>query len=82
MPFVALRLDEPPMVRRRLRPALHVDAFKVGVDEFALVKLGLAAVPIRVDVLIRAGDRVEADDFSCFGEAFLLHGRPLGVRFA
>ena len=30
--FVARRLDEPPMVHHCLRPALHVDAFEVGVD--------------------------------------------------
>ena len=70
------------MVRHRLRPALHVDAFEVGVDELALVELGLDAVPVRLDALVRAGGRVEADDFPCFGEAFLLLGRPLDARFA
>ncbi|KAM3206963.1 hypothetical protein ACQJBY_062257 [Aegilops geniculata] len=82
MPFVARHLDEPPMVRHCLRPVLHVHAFEVGVDEFALVELGLDAVPIRVDALVRAGDRVEADDFPCFGEALVLLGRPLDARLA
>ena len=45
MPFVARPLDTPPMVRHRLRAALHVDAFEVGVDELALVELGLDALP-------------------------------------
>ena len=76
MPFVARPLDTPPMVRHRLRAALHVDAFEVGVDELALVELGLDALPIRLDALVRAGDQVEADDFPRFGETFLLLGRP------
>ena len=82
MPFVACPLDTPQMVRRRLRPALHVDAFEVGVDELALVELGLDARPVRVDALVRAGGRVEADDFPCLGEAFLFLGRPLDARLA
>ena len=82
MPFVARPLDTPPMVRHRLRPALHVDAFEVGVDELALVELGLDALLVRLDALVRAGGRVEADDFPCFGEAFLLLGRPLDARLA
>ena len=80
MPFVARPLDTPPMVR--LRSALHVDAFEVGVDELALVELGLEALPVRLDALVRAGGRVEADDFPCFGKAFLLLGRPLDARLA
>ena len=82
MPFVARQLDTPPMVRHRLGAALHVDAFEVGVDELALVELGLDALPVRLDALVRAGGRVEADDFPCFGEAFLLLGRPLDARLA
>ena len=70
------------MVRHRLGAALHVDAFEVGVDELALVELGLDAVPVRLDALVRAGGRVEADDFPRFGEAFLFLGRPLDVRLA
>ena len=80
MPFVACHLDEPPMVRHRLRPALHVDAFEVGVNELALVELGLDARPVRFDALVRAGGRVEADAFPCLGKAFLLFGRPLDAR--
>ena len=82
MPFVARPLDEPPMVRHCLRPALHVDAFKVGVDELALVELGLDALPVCIDALVRAGGRVEEDDFPCLGEAFLLLGHPLDARLA
>ena len=82
MPFVARPLDTPPMIRHRLGAALHVDAFEVGVDELPLVELGLDAVPVRLQALVRAGGRVEADDFPCFGEAFLLLGRPLNARFA
>ena len=70
------------MVRHRLGAALHVDAFEVGVDELALVELGLDAIPVRVDALVRAGRRVEADEFPCFSEAFLLLGRPLDARLA
>ena len=82
MPFVARRLDEPSMVRHCLRPALHEDAFEVGVNEFALVELGIDALPIRVDALVPADDRVEADDFPRFGEALVLLGRPLDARLA
>ena len=82
MPFVARQLDTPPMVRHRLGATLHVDAFEVQVDELPLVELGLDAVPIRVDALVRADDRVEADDFPCFGEALVLLGRPLDARLA
>ena len=68
------------MVRHRLGAALHVHAFEVGVDELALVELGLDALPIRLDALVHAGGQVEADDFPCLGEAFLLLGRPLDAR--
>ena len=44
MPFVA-RPWIRPMVHHRLGAALHVDAFEVGVDELALVELGLDALP-------------------------------------
>ena len=70
------------MVRHCLRPVLHVDAFEVGVNEFALVELGIDALPIRVDALVPADDRVEADDFPRFGEALVLLGRPLDARLA
>ena len=82
MPFVARPMDTPPMVRHHLGAALHVDAFEVGVDELALVELGLDARPVRLEALVRAGGQVEADDFPCFGEEFLLLGRPLDARLA
>ncbi|EMS47426.1 Ribosomal RNA small subunit methyltransferase E [Triticum urartu] len=62
MPSVARRLDEPPTVRHFLRPALHEDVFKVGVDEFALVELGLDVLPIRVDALGEVV-RIQGDEF-------------------
>ena len=51
--FVTRRLNEPPVVRHCLLPALHVHAFEVGVDEFALVELGKVVSNIIVQVRLQ-----------------------------
>ena len=72
MPLVACRLDGRLVVRHGLLAAIHVDVGKVGVDQLALVEHRLDPSPVRVGVLIRAGNRVDVDGLPCLGEALVL----------
>ena len=84
MPLVALagRLDDRPMVRHGFVAAIHADVGEVRVDQLALVERHLDPSPIRVGVLIRAGDRVDVVGLPRFGEALVFLGRPLDARLA
>jgi hypothetical protein len=70
------------VIRHGLRAAVHVDAGELRVDQLPFVELRLDPIPVRVGALVRAGDRVEADDLPRFGEAFVLSGRPLDAWLA
>ena len=80
MPLVAGLLDGRQMVRHGLLAAIHVDAGEVGVDQLALFECRLDPSPVGVGVLIRAGDRVDADSLPCFSEALVFLWRPFEAR--
>lgn len=71
MPLVAGRLDRRPLVRHGLVAAVHVDVGEVRVDQLALVERRLDSPPVRVGVLIRASDWVDADGLPRFGKALV-----------
>jgi hypothetical protein len=60
------------------RVAIHVYFVECRIHELAFIERHLHPLPIRVGVLICAGDRVDAHCLPRLGEAFILRRSPLG----
>jgi hypothetical protein len=80
MPLAARRLNDPPMGAHCLVAAYHHRLVEVWIDEFALVERHLDALPVRLEVLIRAGDAVHGNGLPSFGEALLFFSHPFDPR--
>jgi hypothetical protein len=63
-----------------LLTADHHRLVEVGIDNFALVECQVDPLPICVIVLIGAGNAVDGNGLSSFGEALLFFARPFDLR--
>ena len=76
MPFVAILLDDHPMVGHGILAVL-VGHGKLGVDDPALIGRSLDPLPVVVHVLVGTDDRVQAHHLPGFGEEHIFPGaRP------